>query len=59
MWNGEIFSGLPVAPDENDGLVLFNLLQKAGSEEEIFRIISAINGKILFFFGSMERFHGF
>jgi len=49
-WNGEIFGGINVANDENDGLVLFELLKKAKNDSEILRTFAQIRGEFAMFY---------
>ncbi|KAK7694458.1 hypothetical protein QCA50_001644 [Cerrena zonata] len=43
-WNGEIFEGIEVSPEENDGIKLFGLLQKTETAEDIRDILGCIEG---------------
>ncbi|XP_068602442.1 asparagine synthetase domain-containing protein 1 [Brachionichthys hirsutus] len=43
-WNGEIFGGLPVAPEENDAAVLSRRLSSRGGPSEILSVLSAVRG---------------
>ncbi|XP_007541660.1 asparagine synthetase domain-containing protein 1 [Poecilia formosa] len=44
LWNGEIFGGLPVDPDQNDTTVLSQRLQSCGTAAEILSVLSAVRG---------------
>ncbi|XP_014858634.1 PREDICTED: asparagine synthetase domain-containing protein 1 [Poecilia mexicana] len=44
LWNGEIFGGLPVDPDQNDTAVLSQRLQSCGTAAEILSVLSAVRG---------------
>lgn len=43
-WNGEIFGGLPVRPEENDTAVVSQRLSSCNSPSEILSVLSAIQG---------------
>ncbi|KAL6304254.1 asparagine synthase-domain-containing protein [Sparassis latifolia] len=43
-WNGEIFEGMSIAPDENDGKELSALLQTRKTPEEIRDVLGSIEG---------------
>ncbi|KAF9654309.1 hypothetical protein BDM02DRAFT_3182121 [Thelephora ganbajun] len=47
-WNGEIFEGIEVAPDENDGAKLFSQLLKACNVEDITSIFANLEGPYAF-----------
>ncbi|CAE6536819.1 unnamed protein product [Rhizoctonia solani] len=48
-WNGEIFNGIPVEHDENDGLKLFNAIQGSpGDMDSLKRILSGLEGPYAF-----------
>ncbi|CAE6469431.1 unnamed protein product [Rhizoctonia solani] len=48
-WNGEIFHGIPVRHDENDGLKLFNLIEKSrGDIDSLRHILSELEGPYAF-----------
>ncbi|TBU35062.1 asparagine synthase-domain-containing protein [Dichomitus squalens] len=49
-WNGEVFEGLDVGPDENDGAKLFSSLTNAKDSEEVTRIFGNIEGPYAFLF---------
>ncbi|GAA5859461.1 hypothetical protein JCM1840_004626 [Sporobolomyces johnsonii] len=49
LWNGEIFDGLDVAPSENDGRKLFDLIQSSGPAN-FFAAIRNIEGPYAFVF---------
>uniref|UniRef100_A0A1A8E1F4 Asparagine synthetase domain-containing protein 1 n=2 Tax=Nothobranchius kadleci TaxID=1051664 RepID=A0A1A8E1F4_NOTKA len=44
MWNGEIFGGLPVMPEENDTLVICRKLSSCTAPSEILAVLSAVQG---------------
>ncbi|ELU18868.1 hypothetical protein CAPTEDRAFT_43016, partial [Capitella teleta] len=48
LWNGEIFYGLQVPADENDGSILLNKLSLCSSDGEISIIFSQIKGPFAF-----------
>lgn len=43
-WNGEIFGGLPVMPEENDTAVLSQRLSSCNSPSEILSVLSTVQG---------------
>lgn len=43
-WNGEIFGGLPVKPEENDTTVVSQRLSTCSSPSEILSVLSSIRG---------------
>ncbi|KAJ1311523.1 hypothetical protein OPQ81_010007 [Rhizoctonia solani] len=48
-WNGEIFNGIPVEHDQNDGLKLFNIIQNSrGDIDSLRRIFSELEGPYAF-----------
>lgn len=49
-WNGEIFSGLPVGPEENDTAVLSRRLSSCGGPSEVLAVLSAIRGPWAFIY---------
>lgn len=49
-WNGEIFSGLPVGPQENDTAVFSQRLSSCGGPSEILALLSAIQGPWAFIY---------
>lgn len=49
-WNGEIFSGLPVGPAENDTAVFSQQLSSCGGPSEILALLSAIQGPWAFIY---------
>lgn len=49
-WNGEIFSGLPVGPEENDTAVFSRRLSSCGGPSEILAVLSAIRGPWAFIY---------
>ncbi|XP_043986672.1 asparagine synthetase domain-containing protein 1 [Gambusia affinis] len=50
LWNGEIFEGLPVDPDQNDTTVLSQRLQSCGTAAEILAVLSAVRGPWAFIY---------
>ena len=44
LWNGEIFGGLPVLPEENDGSVLLNKLSYSDSVHNVTSVVQQIQG---------------
>ncbi|TDH07212.1 hypothetical protein EPR50_G00121220 [Perca flavescens] len=44
VWNGEIFGGLPVMPEDNDTAVLSQRLSSCNSPSEILSLLSAVRG---------------
>lgn len=44
VWNGEIFGGLPVLPEENDTAVVSQRLSSCSSPTEILSVLSTIHG---------------
>lgn len=50
QWNGEIFSGLPVGPEENDTAVLSQRLSSCSGSSEILALLSAIRGPWAFIY---------
>ncbi|XP_041857353.1 asparagine synthetase domain-containing protein 1 [Melanotaenia boesemani] len=44
LWNGEIFGGLPVTPEENDTAVVSQRLSTCSSPSKILTVLSAIQG---------------
>ncbi|KAM4608461.1 asparagine synthetase domain-containing protein 1 [Polymixia lowei] len=44
MWNGEIFGGLPVMPEENDTDILSQQLSDCNNPSEILPILSSVQG---------------
>ncbi|XP_032423823.1 asparagine synthetase domain-containing protein 1 [Xiphophorus hellerii] len=44
LWNGEVFGGLPVDPDQNDTTVLSERLQSCGTAAETLAVLSAVRG---------------
>ncbi|KAJ7783520.1 asparagine synthase-domain-containing protein [Mycena maculata] len=47
-WNGEIFDGLDIAQDENDGVKLFRVLSDASTVEEVYNLFGTIEGPYAF-----------
>lgn len=44
VWNGEIFGGLPVLPEENDTAVVSQRLSSCSSSSEILSVLSRVRG---------------
>ncbi|XP_054471225.1 asparagine synthetase domain-containing protein 1 [Anoplopoma fimbria] len=44
VWNGEIFGGLPVMPEENDTAVVSQRLSSCDSPSEILSVLSTVRG---------------
>ncbi|XP_029385930.1 asparagine synthetase domain-containing protein 1 [Echeneis naucrates] len=44
VWNGEVFGGLPVMPEENDAAVIAQRLSSCGRPSEILSVLSSIQG---------------
>ncbi|KAM7407854.1 hypothetical protein PAMA_003562 [Pampus argenteus] len=44
VWNGEIFGGLPVMPEENDTAVIAQRLSSCNSPSEILSVLSTLRG---------------
>ncbi|KAK7058246.1 hypothetical protein VNI00_001877 [Paramarasmius palmivorus] len=49
-WNGEVFGGIDISPEENDGVKLFELLVKSGGPEDVRDIFGSIEGPYAFVF---------
>ncbi|KAF8527851.1 asparagine synthase-domain-containing protein [Hysterangium stoloniferum] len=49
-WNGEVFEGLQISDDANDGAVLFAALDELDHPEDIYSFISSIEGPYAFVF---------
>ncbi|PPQ98886.1 hypothetical protein CVT24_003517 [Panaeolus cyanescens] len=49
-WNGEVFEGLEVSPDENDGSKLFSKLCQTTTSEDVRDVMAAIEGPYAFVF---------
>lgn len=50
LWNGEVFGGLPVSPDENDTAVISERLASCGGPSEILDVFSSIQGPWAFIY---------
>nr|XP_046259294.1 asparagine synthetase domain-containing protein 1 [Scatophagus argus] len=50
VWNGEIFGGLPVMPEENDTAVFSQRLSSCSSPSEILSVLSSIQGPWAFIY---------
>ncbi|XP_059199430.1 asparagine synthetase domain-containing protein 1 [Centropristis striata] len=44
LWNGEIFGGVPVPPEENDTAVVSGRLSSCSSSSEILSVLSSLRG---------------
>lgn len=56
LWNGEVFGGLAVGPDENDTQVLFNHLRMAQSASDVVSVLSQLKGPWAFiYYQKVER----
>ncbi|KAI9057153.1 hypothetical protein FKP32DRAFT_1638527 [Trametes sanguinea] len=49
-WNGEVFEGLEVLPNENDGVKLSDALHKCRNQQDIFRVFGEIEGPYAFLY---------
>ncbi|KAF9056380.1 asparagine synthase-domain-containing protein [Panaeolus papilionaceus] len=49
-WNGEVFEGLEISPEENDGSKLFARLCRTKSSEDVRDVMAAIEGPYAFVF---------
>lgn len=56
-WNGEIFGGIQVPENENDGQVLFSLLSACQTEDEVLALLSQITGEwaLVFYHGTLRK----
>ncbi|XP_044522387.1 asparagine synthetase domain-containing protein 1 [Gracilinanus agilis] len=50
LWNGEIFSGIDVAVEENDTQIMFNHLSSFNNESEILSLFSGVRGPWAFIY---------
>ncbi|XP_007494557.2 asparagine synthetase domain-containing protein 1 [Monodelphis domestica] len=50
LWNGEIFSGIDVAVEENDTQIMFNHLSSFNNESEIMSLFSSVHGPWAFIY---------
>lgn len=56
LWNGEVFGGLTVGPDENDTQVLFQHLRMAQSASDVVSVLSHLKGPWAFiYYQKVER----
>ncbi|XP_061464209.1 asparagine synthetase domain-containing protein 1 isoform X2 [Rhineura floridana] len=55
LWNGEIFSGIPVENEENDTQVVFRQLCSCSSESDVLSVLSTIQGPWSFIFYQASR----
>lgn len=44
LWNGEVFGGIKVAPEENDTQIMFNYLSSCKNESDILSVFSEVQG---------------
>ncbi|KZV92493.1 hypothetical protein EXIGLDRAFT_718274 [Exidia glandulosa HHB12029] len=51
-WNGEIFEGIEISPDANDGAILFSALAAATSPSAVVEVLSHLEGPYAFVFYS-------
>ncbi|KAI0936134.1 hypothetical protein AcV5_004349 [Taiwanofungus camphoratus] len=58
-WNGEIFEGMDIGPDENDGAKLFSKLQDHNGPEDFHDILGSIEGPyaIVFYHHTSQRLY--
>ncbi|CAF0933394.1 unnamed protein product [Didymodactylos carnosus] len=50
LWNGEIYNGIQVKPEENDGEVLFNYLKQCTNLEQIRQVFITLDGCYAFIY---------
>ncbi|XP_053216206.1 asparagine synthetase domain-containing protein 1 [Podarcis raffonei] len=50
LWNGEIFSGVPVTAEENDTQIIFRQLCTCSRESDVLSVLSSIQGPWSFVF---------
>ncbi|XP_029936996.1 asparagine synthetase domain-containing protein 1 [Myripristis murdjan] len=55
VWNGEVFGGLPVMPEENDTAVLSQRLSACNDPSEILSILSSVRGPWAFVYYQRAR----
>ncbi|KDQ30586.1 hypothetical protein PLEOSDRAFT_49338 [Pleurotus ostreatus PC15] len=58
-WNGEVFEGLDIKPDQNDGAILFQELCKLQSPSEVAALFGSIEGPYAFVFFHAASQHVF
>ncbi|KAK1229384.1 hypothetical protein PQX77_007561 [Marasmius sp. AFHP31] len=51
-WNGEVFGGMQISPQENDGVKVFNALHATRNEEDVCSFFASIEGPYAFVFYS-------
>ncbi|KAJ8084263.1 hypothetical protein PM082_003031 [Marasmius tenuissimus] len=51
-WNGEVFGGMQISPQENDGVKVFNALHATRNEEDVCNFFTSIEGPYAFVFYS-------
>ncbi|KIM67114.1 hypothetical protein SCLCIDRAFT_14238 [Scleroderma citrinum Foug A] len=49
-WNGEIFEGLEIGPDDNDGKILFAHLRSVSEPDSLLSLLGSIEGPYAFVF---------
>lgn len=57
LWNGEVFSGIPIEADENDTQVIFHKLCSCINELDILSVLSSIQGPWSFIFYQASKHH--
>ncbi|XP_066491840.1 asparagine synthetase domain-containing protein 1 [Tiliqua scincoides] len=57
LWNGEVFSGIPIEAEENDTQVIFHQLCSCISESDILSVFSSIQGPWSFIFYQASKHH--
>ncbi|GAB6018649.1 Asparagine synthetase domain-containing protein 1 [Chamberlinius hualienensis] len=55
LWNGEIFDGIQIAEEENDGIVLLKLLCNCEDDSNLLAIVSRICGPWAFIFWQKSK----
>ncbi|XP_062972339.1 asparagine synthetase domain-containing protein 1 [Elgaria multicarinata webbii] len=55
LWNGEIFSGIPVEAEQNDTQVIFRQLCSCSCESDVLSLLSSIQGPWSFIFYQASR----
>ncbi|KAG7099435.1 hypothetical protein E1B28_001286 [Marasmius oreades] len=53
-WNGEIFGGMEISSEENDGVQIFGALRTTRSPEEVRDVFASVEGPYAFVFYSHE-----
>ncbi|KAJ6665219.1 hypothetical protein lerEdw1_004268 [Lerista edwardsae] len=57
LWNGEVFSGIPMEAEENDTQIIFQQLCSCSSESAILSVLSSIQGPWSFIFYQASKHH--